>query len=396
MRKTILLLFVAVLPLIASAQREEVKIKVVEKEGSWRGFVTNRFWDNWFISIGGGGQVYFGEHNHHNRFWNRVTPAYDFSVGKWLVPTFGIRAQIGGVKLKGITDEPDNIMISGVDSRGWYKQSWKQFNVHVDGLVNLSNWIGGYRTDRFYEIVPFAGFGMIHQCSSTDNTKFMFAGGIINKFRISNSFDFNLEMNGHLVPQAFDGETGDSKGEGFLSVTVGFTYKFNERFFRREKPTEVIFTGVSPEMLTAAEARLAEEIRRADRLQGELNEVRGALRQEQVIVKETKCPPLAVFFQLDKSNVTTREMINIKAYAEIIKNNPDKKYKVYGYADKATGNAPYNLKLSERRARNVADILIKKYGVNPDQLEVSGKGGVSGLFGGEDIKLNRVVIVENQ
>ena len=57
MKKTFILLFVAILPLLANAQREEVKVKVVEevKTTPWSGFVTNRFWDNWFISINAGG-----------------------------------------------------------------------------------------------------------------------------------------------------------------------------------------------------------------------------------------------------------------------------------------------------------------------------------------------------
>lgn len=57
MKKTLFMLLVAVMPLIATAQEEEVKVKVKEKEQapSWSGFVTNRFWDNWFISISAGG-----------------------------------------------------------------------------------------------------------------------------------------------------------------------------------------------------------------------------------------------------------------------------------------------------------------------------------------------------
>ena len=51
------------------------------------------------------------------------------------------------------------------------------------------------------------------------------------------------------------------------------------------------------------------------------------------------------------------------------------------------------MRLSEKRARNVADALIKKFGVNPNQLEVIGMGGVDGLYNG-DIQLNRVAIVE--
>ena len=148
MKKTFILLFVAILPLLASAQKEEVKVTVVEEESTapWRGFVTNGFWDNWFISIGAGGQVYFGEYDSKDDFGRRITPTFDFSVGKWLMPTLGVRAQVGGFTLKGLTSDPANIYAKGpsrVD--GYYKQKWQQFNVHVDGLLNLSNWIGGYR-----------------------------------------------------------------------------------------------------------------------------------------------------------------------------------------------------------------------------------------------------------
>ena len=384
MKKLILILAVVAFATTAWAQE-------TPKKPSFAGFVSNGFWDNWFISIGAGGQVYFGEYDSKDDFGRRITPTFDFSVGKWLMPTLGVRAQVGGFTLKGLTSDPANIYAKGpsrVD--GYYKQKWQQFNVHVDGLLNLSNWIGGYRTDRFYEAVPFAGFGMIHGCSSADNTKFMFVAGLINKMRLSNAFDFNIEIKGSLVPQSFDGDTGGSKGEGILGITAGFTYKFNQRNFRREKPTEIISTGVSPEMLSAAEAKLAEQIRRADRLQDELNQARKAQPQ---VVKEVKAAPLAIFFNINKANITAKEMINLKYYAEIIKSNPNQVYRVTGYADKATGTPAYNQKLSEKRAQNVADALVKKFGVKASQLQVVGKGGVDNLYEG-GVQLSRVVIVE--
>ena len=398
MKKTLFMLLVAVMPLIAAAQKEEVKVKVKEKEQapSWSGFVTNRFWDNWFISISAGGQVYFGEFDSKEDFGRRITPTFDFSIGKWIVPTLGARIQAGGFTLRGLTNDPNNIYAKGVSNKGegLYKQKWQQFNIHVDGLLNLSNWIGGYRTDRFYEAIPFAGFGMIHGCQSDGTTDFMFVGGLINKFRLSDAFDFNVEIKGSLVPQKFDGQVGGSRGEGILGVSAGFTYKFNQRKFRREKKAEIISTGISPADLAAVEALLAEQTVRAEQLQDALAQERAKIRQEAVqVAKESKAAPLAIFFKINKANITTKEMINLKYYAEIIKENPNKKYKVTGYADKATGTPAYNQKLSEKRARNVADALIKKFGVNPNQLEVIGKGGVAGLYNGE-IQLNRVVIVE--
>lgn len=46
------------------------------------------------------------------------------------MPTLGVRAQVGGFTLKGLTSDPANIYAKGpsrVD--GYYKQKWQQFNV---------------------------------------------------------------------------------------------------------------------------------------------------------------------------------------------------------------------------------------------------------------------------
>lgn len=393
MKKVFILLCITALPLWLSAQNGSNNLGT-EKNKAWSGFVTNGFWDNWFTSFNFGGQIYFGECDSKASFGKRLTPAFDLSVGKWLLPTIGARVQVGGFTLRGATADAGNIYAKSALKNGYYKQKWQQFNLHVDGLLNLSNWIGGYRTDRFYEAVPFAGFGMIHGCSSVDNTKFMFAAGLINKMRLTDALDVNVEIKGSLVPQAFDGETGGCKGEGILGVSVGVTYKFKQRTFRREKKAETIYTGISPETLSAAEAKLAEQIRRADRLQDELDQTRKALDAEKnKTAKNIKNAPLAIFFKINKANLTKKEMINLEYYANLIKSNPGQVYKVVGYADKATGSAEFNQKLSEKRAQNVADALIQKYGVNAKQLEVIGKGGVSDLYKG-DVELSRVVIIE--
>lgn len=146
-------------------------------------------------------------------------------------------------------------------------------------------------------------------------------------------------------------------------------------------------------MLSAAEAKLAEQIRRADRLQDELNQARKDLEAEKNKAKTIKNAPLAIFFKINKANLTKKELINLEYYANLIKSNPGQVYKVIGYADKATGSAEFNQKLSEKRAQNVADALIKTYGVDAKQLEVIGKGGVANLYKGE-VELNRVVIIE--
>lgn len=39
------------------------------------------------------------------------------------------------------------------------KAKWPYLFVHADFMLNFSNWAGGYREDRAYYAVPFAGFG---------------------------------------------------------------------------------------------------------------------------------------------------------------------------------------------------------------------------------------------
>lgn len=51
---------------------------------------TNRFWSNWFVSVGGGAQMYFGDHNVQMAFGDRLSPALDIAFGKWFTPGIGV------------------------------------------------------------------------------------------------------------------------------------------------------------------------------------------------------------------------------------------------------------------------------------------------------------------
>ena len=263
MKKKLVMLLIAWVPLLSFAQ-ESTEIVVQERNTSWSGYVTNGFWDNWFISIGAGGQVYFGQNDSQGKFGKRIAPSFDFSIGKWLVPTIGVRAQVSGFTLKGFTYDPNNMYATGSpDKDGLYKQNWKQFNVHGDVLLNLSNWIGGYRTDRFYEAIPYLGFGIMHACRSASNNVFTANAGMINKMRLSDAFDLNVEIRGSVFEKKFAGEPGGKRANGILTVTAGFTYKFNERHFQRSMQpvvmAEDIALAATTQQLEATRAQLAEQ-----------------------------------------------------------------------------------------------------------------------------------------
>ena len=110
------------------------------------------------------------------------------------------------------------------------------------------------------------------------------------------------------------------------------------------------------------------------------------------MVKEVNVAgPRAIFFKIGSAKIDDYGKVNIQLAAKVLKENPDKKYKVAGYADKATGSASWNQKLSEKRAQAVYDALIAE-GVDKDQLELVGFGGTDNMFGKD--YLNRVVILE--
>ncbi len=391
------MLLIAATPLMSFAQ-ESTALIVQEKNTSWSGYVTNRFWDNWFISIGAGGEVYFGQNDSQGKFGKRTAPAFDFSVGKWFVPTLGLRAQVSGFKLRGYTYDPNNMYVSGgPDKDGLFKQSWKQFNVHGDVLLNLSNWIGGYRYDRFYEAIPYLGFGIMHACTSADNNVFTANAGLINKMRLSDAFDLNVEIRGSVFEKKFAGEPGGKRANGILTVTAGFSYKFKNREFKRNIPVEPVVMAediawaATAKQLETTQAQLADQIAYNNQLNNELNRVK-AEKQAVKVEKEVIAAPRAIFFNINKSNITAKDKVNLEYLAEQMKANPNKRYTIVGYADKATGTPEFNLRLSQKRAENVYNVLTKDFGVNPSQLKVEYKGGVSDLFDGNS--LNRVAIIE--
>ena len=82
--------------------------------------------------------------------------------------------------------------------------------------------------------------------------------------------------------------------------------------------------------------------------------------------------------------------INVYNMAQWLKDNPDAKIDVVGYADRGTGTSEYNLRLSEKRAQAVADALVNEYGIERDRLNVRCEGSDAQPYDTND--WNRVVV----
>ncbi|MDE6215486.1 cell envelope biogenesis protein OmpA, partial [Bacteroides sp.] len=229
----------------AFAQTSDTEEKVEYSTDKYK-VETNRFWSNWFISLGAGGQVYFGDHDKQQSFGKRIAPALDVAVGKWFTPGIGVRFMYSGLQSKGATKHPgdkneDSAHGNGkpVDGGGaphWLEQSkYKMGNLHADVLFNVLNLFGGYNENRKWDLSPYAGLGWARVYDSPSAKEVSANLGILTSWHFCDALALNLDVRGMFVNDRFDGEGGGRFGEGNLSATLGLTYKFKQRGWNRSK-----------------------------------------------------------------------------------------------------------------------------------------------------------------
>jgi len=193
--------------------------------------------DGWFVSVGGGAQIYFGEHDRKIPLGDRLAPALDVAVGKWFTPVFGARVMYSGLQARGATkllssQEGTAHGTGKVPSSSKYathrlqQSKFSLMNLHADALFNASEFVFGWHGDYVWQCSPYAGIGLAHVFDTPKESSYSLNLGIFNAFRISDSFDINLDLRGVIVNQKLDGETGGRSGEGILDLTVGVSYKF--------------------------------------------------------------------------------------------------------------------------------------------------------------------------
>jgi len=382
---TLVLLFTAV---VSFAQQAETK-----NEGMRGPYLTNGFFDNWFVSAGGGVQIYNGEYDNRLTFGGRLSPALDLSLGKWITPSVGVRVQYSGLRVIGAVSSLGRYKEEAlVGCPGCYLERFNMFNLHGDFLWNVSNAIGGYRADRLLEFIPFVGVGYARSWKTDISPvkEVGFTGGLINKVRLTPAIDLNLELKVLLVNDRFDGFENGEGIEELTTATIGFTYNFPKRTFDRpEKPIIPDYTPYNSK-ISDLEKQIAAADARAKRLADDLNAEKN--KKPQTIIKvEYLTFPMAVFFPINVSILTDKDLINIGGFAEMIKKSGNK-FKILGSADKETGNKKINMRLSKERATHVYEALVNKFGVNPGQLEIIAKGDENEPFG-KPI-LNRVAILD--
>ena len=369
-------------------------------------YVSEKATDNIFVSVTGG--ISMVNSGKSEGKFGSPAPHITVSVGKWFTPVWGVRGQ-GGLWRANFdsnnshgTLAADGTLIGTAES---YHKNVGQ--LRLDAMFNISNAIWGYNPDRLFNLSVFAGPGLTfaktgnggvliddvnrtwQRVPASEQKGHAYINGSIGlqgKFNVSEYIDIDVEARGELAP-SYLGYLSTANTVGGLYFGAGITYTFGGKNF------VPYMSKVDVDALNDEINKYRSELEQAQTdLANSKNAAATAQPVTQEVVKEVQVAgPRAVFFKIGSAKLDDYGKVNIQMAAKVLKANPDKKYKVAGYADKATGSAPFNQKLSEKRAQVVYDALIAE-GVDKDQLELVGFGGTENMFGKD--YLNRCVILE--
>ena len=355
----------------AQAQVEEV---IIEQRlpGYKTSFEANPFWHNWFVSANFGANAFFAEHSSQAKFKNTITFMPELAVGKMFNPWWGLRLQGGGGALHGFTDNAGSML------------HMHYMHMNIDFMMGLINFFAKYNPDRKFDIVPFFGVGGMtrkHQQSFTIH------GGIQAKYKISERFDANIEFQGMIFNDKMV-ETGGFPNDGLGGLTAGVTYYFKGRGFRTAPKQAVI------DEMAAANLVLANQV---TQLQNRPPEIK-VIEKEVVRPVETKnveiveSIPSTIPFKFNSAVVQDIYDPLIYNIGTFMKNNPDVKIRIVGYADKF-GPINVNLRISQERAEAVANMLKKDYGINSNRMVIEYVGKEKPYYKNNN-KGNRCAMVE--
>lgn len=367
-----------------------------------QGYLFNRFQDNWFITAEGGANIFFSPGDVHRDWKDRWSPAASLYVGKWFSPIVGIRVGFSWLKTKGLADTPDAIGVIRDEPTvdGLYKQKFNHFGPVADVMVNLTNWICGYKPGRVYNLTVYGGAGAYWTyareykndgSSSYENAHdriLAVRAGLLNTFRVSKHIQLSLDLRFTALDNHRDEAAQTLNKTSYdAAAFLGVTYLFN----KTEWSAPVVPVCPPAENCDALRARLqAADARIAD-LESQL---KACLERPVEVVENVEKAPLAtIYFPINVSRLTREDVRVVNAVAEVMKANPDEKYVVTGWADNYTGNDRINTNLRKNRAASVEKQLLKA-GVNADQVKAEINNGNLCDMGEKFVALDRAATIE--
>lgn len=325
------------------AQEQELKIKEPGR---------TEFEKHWFMQIQGGAAHTIGE----AKFDKLISPAAALNFGYQFNPLFALRFGASGWQAKG----------------GWvtnpkadYKYNYIQGN--VDAMLNLSNLFCKFNPERVLNFYGFLGIGVNHAFNNDEaialaaqgadmqylwngkKNSIVGRGGLGLNIRLSDHVGLNIEGNANTLSDKFNSKKAGNADWQFNAL-VGLTIKFGKGY----KKIAPVYYEPEPAPAPAPKPEPKPE-------------------PKPVVVVKVEPMTQNIFFNINKSVIRADQESKVDELVAYMNKYPNAKVVITGYADKKTGNARINDRLSKERSAAVSAALQAK-GIAASRITTDAKG----------------------
>lgn len=379
MKKTIITIMAVLggLSTLQAQTKKEVDKKVLRTDTiqvDYKTRYTAPFWSNFYVEADFAGRMLMGSEDASLSFGDRLKPGFSVTVGKWFHPDFAVRLNFAGSRLKGWNSGPTGIYAynddwvegfdpveeywksQGVDTKNGYRQDMKYYGLNADFLFDLYNiFTSNKRWDRRWTAQGYVGVGMLRAAKyhgMEDNVKVGLRVGLIGNYNITDRLGAHLTIGGEITDANFTGELGKGdKFSGILSGTIGLSYRIGKQGYK-------VVRLVPQEQLTALNNAIT-MIRSEQTVPGDTVEVvKTRMSAGSLLIPSVVFTPKKVEFNEEL------QMVNIYRIARYMMRYKDAKIAIVGN----TGETEE--RLARRRAEKIRDILVNKYGIFPQRMEI--------------------------
>ena len=346
---------------------------------------VNVFTPHWYAQAQIGGQYTLGEIG----FGKLLSPNVQVGVGYNFNQVVGARFSLNTWQSKAGQKFDGNT----------YKWKWNYVAPMVDATFNLTNLFCEYNPDRLVEVGVFGGIGaniawgndeaadakaaILKSEAATEalkygatplenlwdgtKTRFVARVGANVDFRVSDRVKLGVELSANTLSDKYNSKKAGNP-DWYFNALVGVKVALGEthttKVIPAPKPVEKIIERIiekpAPAPAPKVESQAVEENFRRD-----------------------------IFFPIGNTNIAKSQTTKIAEIVKYMKENPDAKITLTGYADKGTGSAAFNDKIAARRAQTVYNTLAAK-GVAKSRMIKESKGCRVQPF--EENDMNRVTI----
>jgi len=354
---------------------------------------VNVFNPHWYGQVQIGGQYTLGEIG----FGKLLSPNAQIGVGYNFNKVVGTRLSVNAWQSKAGQN------VTGMDQQKW---KWNYVAPMVDATFNLTNLFCEYNPKRLINVGVFGGVGVNiawnnkeaatannkmaeHYANLADytkqqplaylwndsegkGTKARFVGrlGANVDFRLSDKVTLGAEFSANTLSDKYNSKRAGNP-DWYFNALVGLKVAFGKTHTTKTipapKPVERII-----ERIVEKPVQVQQEVKKP---------VTNAIVEENF--------RRDIFFPIGNSNIAKSQTTKIAEIVDYMKQNPDAKITLTGYADKGTGSAAFNDKIALRRAQTVYNTLVSK-GVAKNRIKMESKGSSVQPF--EENDQNRVTI----